>query len=102
MVAPDPDQQTDPRADNHRRRIALGLPQRGLQMQTQRQLQSKPKAHPCGVGIARTTLCCELFQCVQSHEPAWSVRWPGNKITERTPRELGSGWVFRDSNETLR
>ena len=30
MVAPDPDQQTDPRADNHRCRIAFRLPQRGI------------------------------------------------------------------------
>jgi len=29
-VAPDPDQQTDPRADNHRSRIVFRIPQQGI------------------------------------------------------------------------
>lgn len=71
-----------------------------LQMQAQWQPLNKPKAHPCGVGIARITLCCsEICRTANLHAVNPITREPR---TQHIPCKLGSDGCSRVRNETVR
>ena len=99
MVAPDPDQQTDPRADNHRCRIAFCPPQQGIANADTKATVEQAKSSPLRGGDSKDQPLLRTPRArAEPQTRAVKSNDPGTRITERIPRKLGTGWVFRDSN----